>query len=114
VWVRARDRAGRVLALPNQTPALIARLGLTRADVDRAAWAIDRGGRRYCAAAAVNRVLAELPRWWFVARLAGVPPLFWLEDRAYYWFAAHRHRFARFGAVPECSVPGVPCTPLGE
>ena len=103
-----------MLALPNQTPELIACLGLTRADVDRAVWAIDRRGRRYCAAAAVNRVLAQLPRWRCVAPLAGVPPVLWLEDRGYYWFAAHRHQFARFGILPECSHSGVPCTPLGE
>ena len=112
--MRARDRAGRVLALPNQTPELIAGLGFSRADVDRAVWAIDRWGHRYCAAAAVNRVLAELPRWGVVAQLAGVPPLLWLEDRSYYWFAAHRHQFARFGIIPECSYPGVSCIPLGE
>jgi predicted DCC family thiol-disulfide oxidoreductase YuxK len=103
-----------VLALPNQTPELIAGLGLTRTDVDRAVWAIDRRGRRYCAAAAVNRVLAELPRWRLVAQLASIPPLLWLQDRGYYWFAAHRHHFARFGTIPECSSPGVPCTPLSE
>jgi predicted DCC family thiol-disulfide oxidoreductase YuxK len=103
-----------VLALPNQTPELIARLELSRADVDRAVWAIDRRGRRHCAAAAVNRVLAELPRWRLVAQLASIPPLLWLEDRGYDWFAAHRHHFARLGTIPECSSPGVPCTPLSE
>ena len=112
--MRARAPANRVLALPNQTPGLIERLGLTRAEVNRAAWAFDADGRRWVGAAAINRVLAELPGWRGIVGVFRFPPLYWLEDRGYYWFAAHRHRFARFGTVPECSRPGVPCTPLGE
>jgi predicted DCC family thiol-disulfide oxidoreductase YuxK len=100
------------LALPSQTPGLLAEYGLTRADADQAAWAIDAAGRRYAGAAAINRVLAELPRWRSLALLYRVPPLAWIEDRVYAWIAVNRHRFRHLGAVPECSRPGVPCTPL--
>ena len=112
--MQARDPANRVLALPNQTPELCARLGLTRADVDRAAWALDAVGGRYAGAAAINRVLAELPRWRWLALPGRLPPLLWLEERGYDWFAANRHYFARFGSAPACGRPGVHCTPLGE
>jgi predicted DCC family thiol-disulfide oxidoreductase YuxK len=108
-WVRARDPAGRVLALPNQTPGLLDRTGLTRAQVDAAAWAIDRAGRRHGGAAAINRTLRELGAWRWLAALYAVPPLRWCEDRFYAWFARNRARFARWGAVPACERPGVSC-----
>ena len=109
-WVRACDSAGRVLALPNQTPGLSSRLGLARADVDRALWAITPDGRRYAGAAAVNRTLSELGGAWpLLARLYGMPGLRWCEDRFYDWFARNRGRFARWGVTPACDQPDVPC-----
>lgn len=110
MWLRARDAAGRVLALPNQTPALIERAGLTRAQVDRAVWVIDRDGRRYAAARATNLVLAQLGGGWrWLARLYHLPPLGWAEELGYRWFARHRAHFARWGVTPACERPGVEC-----
>ncbi|MGD9511679.1 MAG: thiol-disulfide oxidoreductase DCC family protein [Geminicoccaceae bacterium] len=116
MWVQAHDRAGRVRALPNQTPGLIAVLGLTRADVDRAAWAFTRDGRRFSGAAAINRVLAALDHrpWNQLARWYRVPILGWWEERGYAWFARHRGRFARWGERPACAAPSARCTPEGE
>jgi len=100
--VRARDEAGRVLALPNQTPGLIERYGLSRAAVDREVWTIDANGAKLGGAAAINRMLAELGGAWpWLSRALRLAPLFWLEDRAYRWVAAHRHRLARWGIAPE-------------
>ena len=99
-----------MLALPNQTPGLLARIGLTRAQVDRAAWAISRDGRRDAGAAAINRTLHELGgRWRLLARLYTLPGVRWCEDRCYDWFARHRGRFTRWGATPACERPDVPC-----
>ncbi len=112
-WMRARDRAGRIVALPNQTPGLAEITGLDRAQVDRAAWVLDRRGRRYAGAAAVNRALDELDGWRALALLYRVPPLRWIEDRVYQRFATHRGRFARWGAVPGCDRPGAACLPEG-
>lgn len=95
--------------LPNQLPGLRQRAGLSREQLDRAAWAIDSTGTRYAGAAAANRVLRELPRWRWYARLYDFPPFGWLEDRAYDWIAAHRGRFSATGVVPECERPGVEC-----
>jgi len=107
--VRARDEAGRVLALPNQTPGLIERYGLSRAAVDQEVWTIDAGGGKLGGTAAVNRVLAELGGVWpWLSRALWLAPLFWLEDRVYRWVAAHRHRLARWGIAPECGE-GIDC-----
>lgn len=108
-WIRARDPAGRVLALPNQTPGLLARTGLTRAQVDASVWVIDRTGHRYAGAAAINRTLRELGAWRAVAALSALPPVRWSEDRLYAWFARNRGRFARWGSTPACARPVYQC-----
>ena len=100
-----------MLALPNQTPGLCAQLGLSPDDAAHSAWAFDAAGRRWAAAAAVNRVLAELPGWRWIGRLASLPPLLWLETRGYHWFETRRHRFGRWGVTPPCSRPGAACLP---
>src|SRR5690348_13672757 len=66
-WVRARDSAGRVLALPNQTPGIRERFGLSKAQVDRELYAIARDRRVYHGAAAVARVFRELGGPWPLA-----------------------------------------------
>jgi predicted DCC family thiol-disulfide oxidoreductase YuxK len=114
-WVRARDPHGRVAIVPNQQPGLLERTGLTRAQVDRSVWVIDRGGRRYEGAAAVNRTLDELGGVWRpVGRLGGLAPIRRVEAAAYRWFAANRARFGRWGSTPACSRPGVECLPAAE
>ena len=89
-WVRRRVPAGRVLVLPNQAPGALERYGVTRAEADRAAWVIAPDGQRFEGAAALNRVLAEVPRWRIAARLYGIRPLGAVEEAFYRWFAAHR------------------------
>jgi predicted DCC family thiol-disulfide oxidoreductase YuxK len=103
-WVRKRDAAGRVLALPNQTPGLIEQHGLTRADADRTAWTIDPEGTRLSGAAAVSRVLRELPSPWpRVARLYRLPPVAWVERGVYGLVARNRSLLSRWwGDAPPC------------
>jgi len=112
-WVHTRDAAGRVLALPSQTPGILARTGLTRAQAARSAWAIDRSGQRYAGAGAINRVVAELndPFWPALAKLYRLPPLRLGEERIYYWVAVHRGLFSRWGTTPACQLPGAACEP---
>jgi predicted DCC family thiol-disulfide oxidoreductase YuxK len=91
-WVERHDRRGRIAVRPNQEPGLIGSLGLTRAEVDRASWAVDRGGR-FEGAAGISRVLRELGGGWrFLGSLYLVPPLGWLEDR-YYQRVARKRRW---------------------
>jgi predicted DCC family thiol-disulfide oxidoreductase YuxK len=109
-WVRRRDRAGRVLAIANQNRGVLARYGITREEADRAAWTIERDGRRSEGAAAVNRVMSEIGGGWaFVARAFGFRPVAGWEEAAYRWFAGNRSRFHRFGVRPECEDAGADC-----
>ena len=89
-WVQRRDRAGRIDARSNQEEGLPERLGLSREEVDRAAWAVEATGRKFEGAAAINRVLHELGGVW--AALGSpyvIPPVRRLED-VYYKRVARR------------------------
>jgi predicted DCC family thiol-disulfide oxidoreductase YuxK len=89
-WVE-RSARGRVVVRGNQEAGLIASLGLTREEVDRAAWAVEKGGRKFEGAAAINRVLRELGGGWSVlGSLYLVPPVRWVEDRYYARVARRR------------------------
>jgi predicted DCC family thiol-disulfide oxidoreductase YuxK len=88
-WVERRDRGG-ISVRPNQEAGLVESLGLTRAEVDRAAWAVEAGGGKFEGAAAINRVLAELGGGWAaLGALYRVAPVRRLED-AYYARVARR------------------------
>lgn len=102
-WLRARDRAGRVLALPNQTPGLLQQVGLTHEQAGASVWTAAPDGSKLAGAAALNRVLREIGGIWRLVSLAyGVPAVRWLEDRAYAWVARNRHRLAGlWGDPPE-------------
>ncbi|MBI2761921.1 MAG: DUF393 domain-containing protein [Chloroflexi bacterium] len=102
-------------ALPNQTPGLKERLGLSRADVDREVWAVAPDGALYAGASAVNAVLRELGGLWrILARVASLPVCSQIERQLYRWFARNRARFARWGVTPACGRPGVTCHPEGS
>jgi predicted DCC family thiol-disulfide oxidoreductase YuxK len=83
-WVERQDGSRRVSVKANQEAGLIESLGLSRAEVDRAAWAVEPGGRKFEGAAAINRVLRELGGGWaLLGWLYGVAPIRWVEDRYY-------------------------------
>ena|SRR6202035_463633 len=109
-WVRRRDRAGRVLALPNQQKGVLTRYGITREEADRAAWAIGPDGVWSEGAAAVNRVIREMGGGWSALAWAyRLWPVAAVEEAAYRWFARNRTRFHRFGVTPECDEPDIAC-----
>lgn len=90
-WVERQDRGGQVSVRANQEAGLIESLGLTREGVDRAAWAVEPGGRKFEGAAAINRVLRELGGGWeVIGSLYLVPPVKWVEDRYYARVARRR------------------------
>jgi predicted DCC family thiol-disulfide oxidoreductase YuxK len=89
-WVERHDRGQRVLVRPSQEPGLTEGLGLTPAEVGRAAWAVEPGGLKFEGAAAINRVLRELGGGWrLAASLYYLAPVRWVED-AYYRRVARR------------------------
>jgi predicted DCC family thiol-disulfide oxidoreductase YuxK len=109
-WVRRRDSTGRILVQANQAPGMLAAHGLTRAEADRSAWVIERGGRRLEGAAALNRVLEELDGAWRLLALPYRRPLLAAaEEAAYRWLTINRRRLAWLGVTPECERPGVSC-----
>jgi predicted DCC family thiol-disulfide oxidoreductase YuxK len=58
--------------------------------VERAAWAVEPGGKKFEGAAAINRVLKELGGGWAVlAALYQLPPIRWAQN-AYYQRVARR------------------------
>jgi predicted DCC family thiol-disulfide oxidoreductase YuxK len=109
-WIRRWDSAGRIRVMPNQAPGILAPLGLTRAEVDRSAWAVEPGGRHLAGAAALNRVLEELGGGWrLLAAPYRVPFLAAAEEAVYRRLAGNRERLAWLGVTPECERPGVAC-----
>ena len=90
-WVERHDRRGRISVRPSQEQGLIEQLGLTRAEVERASWAVERGGRRFEGAAGISRALRELGGVWAVlGALYLAPPIAWMEDRYYRRVARRR------------------------
>lgn len=106
-WLHARDGSGRIEATYAQAEGCRARFGLTREETDRAAWAFDRAGRRWEGPAAVNRALRELGGIWpLLGALYAVPPIGWIEDRAYRWVARNRPLLSRlWGVAPPAGDP---------
>ncbi len=117
-WLLARDREGRILAMPSQTPGLRERHGLTRAQTDRSIWVIDAGSGRALgsAALAANLLLAQLPApWRWLTGLAFLPGMPQLQQQAYFFVARHRGRLGRwYGVVPPCERPGALCVDQPE
>ena len=101
-----------MLVVANQKPDVLERYGLTRAEVDRAAWTVDAQGRKLEGAAAINRTLRELGGVW---RLIAVPyrlrPLAAIQEVVYRWVAPRRSWLHRLGVTPECDEPGAGCAP---
>ena len=99
-----------MLVIPSQQRGVEAAYGISRAQLDHEAWAIEPDGRKHAGAAAINRLLAELgPRWSWLARLYPVPPVTLAETLGYRWFAEHRPLFARWGVTPECDEAVADC-----
>jgi predicted DCC family thiol-disulfide oxidoreductase YuxK len=108
-WVRRRDRAGRVLAIANQTRGVLARYRVTREEADRAAWTIE-GEARLEGAAAVNRIWREMGGGWLVVALPyRLWPVAAVEEGIYRWFARNRSSFHRLGVRPECQEASADC-----
>jgi predicted DCC family thiol-disulfide oxidoreductase YuxK len=112
-WLRRHDPDRRVRVLPNQAPGLRERIGLSKQQVDRSAWAIDPAGRYYEGAAAINRAFEELGRWRLLALPYRLPLIRHAEERFYHWFSANRGRLARWGITPTCERPHADCLPEG-
>ncbi len=100
-WLVYLDRQRRLTWMAAQEPGVRARFGLSHADTDAMAWAIDSASRRFPGAAGVMRALAValgLPMVYGFYLLPGVKLI---ADRVYHWVTLNRHSLP--GVTPYCS-----------
>ncbi len=98
--VRALDRHRRVTSVPSQKPGVPESAGLTRVEVEAAAWAVLPDGRRFSGAGAINWALAVALGTRLPVLVYGLPVLGRTQDRVYAWVARNRSRFP--GDTPYC------------
>lgn len=102
-WIEARLPLGYPVVAWQAIPDLAA-LGLTEADVQRAAWWIDTDGRAHGGARAIARALiACRGAWSLVGWALLVPPISWLATLVYALVARYRYRLP--GATDACRLP---------
>lgn len=104
--IAARWVPGTAVAVPSSALADedLEALGLTRADVDAAAWWVDEAGRRASGDRAVAAALRIAPGWpGLLGRAIAAPPLRWLAPTGYRIVARNRHRLP--GGTPACAAP---------
>ncbi len=65
-------------------------LPVAREDHETAMWVRDAGGELYEGFEGWLRIMAEIPRWRWLARLASLPPLDLIGPPIYQWIAARR------------------------
>lgn len=105
-WIEGRwaPGAARAVAAATRTDGELRAVGLTRVDVEDAAWWIDADGTAHRGERAIAAALGESrgwPRW--AGRALTRVPLRWLAPIAYRTVARHRHRLP--GATSACA-PG--------
>jgi predicted DCC family thiol-disulfide oxidoreductase YuxK len=90
-WTAERDLSGR-LQFVDFRNASVGALPVARERLEREMW-VRRGDGTLCSGFdATCAVLAELPRWRWVAAVVGAPPLRWLGVVFYRVVARHRAR----------------------
>ena len=88
-WCEARDR-NRHLSFYDFRSADEHDLPVSRHDLESSMWVRDRGGNLVQGFAAWRRIMAELPRWKWLARLASLPPFTLIGPALYRVVAANR------------------------
>jgi predicted DCC family thiol-disulfide oxidoreductase YuxK len=103
-WLRRRDRRGRFHFVGNdgELPA-----GVSREETEHTVVVME-GARKRVRAAAVARLLAELPGWNVAAAVLQLPGIGWLADRGYDTFARNRHRISTALGMTSCPAPRRP------
>jgi predicted DCC family thiol-disulfide oxidoreductase YuxK len=90
-WAADRDVAGR-LRFVDFRDASVGTLPVARAQLERGMW-VRRGDGTLCSGFdGTCAVLAELPRWRWLAAVVGAPPLRWVGVLVYRIVARHRAR----------------------
>ncbi len=107
LWAEARDSAGRLRFVPNQSADLAAIApGLTHEQAAAAAYAVRPDGTRYRGARAIFETLRRVPGFWGVVGWIGaLPPLSLLAEPFYRVIAHHRGRISAWLGLAQCRVP---------
>jgi predicted DCC family thiol-disulfide oxidoreductase YuxK len=93
-WCELRDRDGRI-DFHDFRSAREEELPVSREDLEASMWVRDRTGNVLEGYAAWRRIIGELPRWRWLARLASLPPFILIGPAFYRLVAANRYRFGR-------------------
>ncbi|HEY3261576.1 MAG TPA: DUF393 domain-containing protein [Pseudonocardiaceae bacterium] len=104
-WLSRLDRRRQVTVRPYQGHGVLAATGVRREQASSSVWWLGADGRLARGAEAVNAALSaalgtRLP-------LAVYRPTRWLQERAYGWVAANRHRLP--GVTPYCTAHPEEC-----
>ena len=91
-WCEARDR-NRHLNFRDFRSADEKDLPVSRQDLESAMWVRDDHGNLLGGFAAWRRIMAELPRWKWLARLTSLPPFTLIGPALYRFVAANRRHF---------------------
>jgi predicted DCC family thiol-disulfide oxidoreductase YuxK len=99
-WIQRLDRYGHVAIVPFQKPNAPERVGLTREQCEKAAWAVEPDGTRYRGAAAIYAALAWALGCPWLLHVYRLPLIRSLVDVLYFCIAATRKWLP--GVVPYC------------
>jgi predicted DCC family thiol-disulfide oxidoreductase YuxK len=88
-WCEARDRHRR-FSFRDFRAVADGELPVPRARLESAMWVRTHDGALHRGYEGWRQILAELPRWRWLARLTGLPPLRWLGPVVYGLFARRR------------------------
>lgn len=105
-WIQRLDRHRRIACYPYQNRAAVARAGLSVDDARQAVWVID-AGQAHRGAAGINKALDVAVGVGVFTAIYRVRAIRGLQDAAYRWIAAHRHRFP--GMTPWCTTHPEDC-----
>ena len=104
-WFRAQiepwDTRGRLRFLDYNDPRVAAQTPYTLEELGREMHLREPDGTWTRGFTAWVRILRVLPRWAWLGRLLGMPPLRWLGPGLYGWVARHRRNLP--GAPPACA-----------
>jgi predicted DCC family thiol-disulfide oxidoreductase YuxK len=94
------DRRNHFEIIPYQDPSVPHRFGwITPEQFREAMQLVDHNQQTWAGAAAIERILDDLPAGWLFGWFWRLP----LANRLYRWFARHRYRF---GCGDHCSIAG--------
>lgn len=95
------DRRHRVRTVPFQQPGVPEQAGVSEADLRKAVYWLAEDGTRFSGAEAVNAALSAAMGSLIPLRIYRLPGVRTLQDAAYRWVAANRHKLP--GTTPLCT-----------